>query len=107
MAAIHLRALRAAHRRDRRPLTHPGPAPDTLREHVMDCRAALTAVMVGQAAAESAVRSDTEWALFGSNAKGDHAHAEGSEVGAAGDLAFTGKPSGRPGLARIVPTRRG
>jgi len=85
----------------------PEPPRNRVSKTRVEASLILPAVMVGQAAAESAVRSDTEWALFGSNAKGDHAHAEGSEVGAAGDLAFTGKPSGRPGLARIVPTRRG
>src|SRR5262245_54510456 len=30
----------------------------------------------------------------------------GRRVGAAADLAVTGKPFGRPGLVRIVPTRR-
>ena len=71
-----------------------------LRERV------LPAVMVGRAAAKSTVRSGTEQAFYGSTGDGDHATL-GRQVGAAGDLAVTGKAVGRPGLARIVPTRRG
>src|SRR5580692_6316321 len=47
--------------------------------------------MSGDGAPSGTRAGMAEWA-FGSGAKGDHAHAEGCEVGAAGDLAFTGKP---------------